>query len=126
MAQRAPRPCAWSGCPALVAGGRYCQTHASQVEQRRGTAHARGYTRRWTDHYRPWFLGRNPLCGDRLPGAPATTDSVCASTDRPRAATLVDHIVPHRGDQQLFWNPMNHQSLCDECHNKKRAREASR
>ena len=33
--------------------------------------------------------------------------------------TLVDHIVPHRGDQALFWDEQNWQPLCKSCHDKK-------
>lgn len=34
------------------------------------------------------------------------------------AATVVDHIVPHQGDQRLFWDEKNNfQSLCRTCHN---------
>jgi len=33
------------------------------------------------------------------------------------AATVVDHITPHRGNTQLFWDSSNWQSLCEECHN---------
>lgn len=34
-------------------------------------------------------------------------------------ATVVDHIVPHRGDQKLFWDESNWQPLCKPCHDKK-------
>ena len=34
-------------------------------------------------------------------------------------ATVVDHIVPHRGDQKLFWDQNNWQPLCKSCHDKK-------
>lgn len=33
------------------------------------------------------------------------------------AATVVDHIIPHQGDQRLFWDRNNLQSLCSTCHN---------
>lgn len=33
------------------------------------------------------------------------------------AATVVDHIVPHGGDQALFWDTGNWQSLCAPHHN---------
>lgn len=42
----------------------------------------------------------------------------CEANGFIRPATLVDHIVPHRGDKTLFRDPENWQSLCDECHNK--------
>ncbi len=39
------------------------------------------------------------------------------------AATVVDHIVPHKGDQQLFWDTRNWQSMSKPCHDKKTAKE---
>jgi hypothetical protein len=36
---------------------------------------------------------------------------------------VVDHIVPHGGDQTLFWDAANHQTLCEPCHNRKTATE---
>lgn len=32
-------------------------------------------------------------------------------------ATVVDHIIEHKGDPVLFWDPDNRQSLCERCHN---------
>ena len=29
-----------------------------------------------------------------------------------RPASVVDHITPHKGDQALFWDEANWQSLC--------------
>ena len=37
-------------------------------------------------------------------------------------ATVVDHIVPHRGDHELFWDQSNWQPLCDHCHNSHKQR----
>ncbi|MGM9590559.1 MAG: HNH endonuclease signature motif containing protein, partial [Faecousia sp.] len=34
-------------------------------------------------------------------------------------ATVVDHIIPHRGDRKLFWDESNWQPLCKDCHNRK-------
>lgn len=33
-------------------------------------------------------------------------------------ADTVDHIVPHRGDSRLFWDPKNLQSMNKDCHDK--------
>jgi 5-methylcytosine-specific restriction enzyme A len=33
------------------------------------------------------------------------------------AATVVDHVIPHRGDRRLFWDRANWQGLCEHCHN---------
>ena len=38
-------------------------------------------------------------------------------------ATLVDHIIPHKGDQALFWDWRNWQSLCTPCHNRVKQRK---
>jgi 5-methylcytosine-specific restriction endonuclease McrA len=32
------------------------------------------------------------------------------------ASTIVDHVVPHEGDQGLFWDTDNWQALCKPCH----------
>ena len=37
-------------------------------------------------------------------------------------ATVVDHIIPHRGDRKLFWDESNWQSLCERHHNEKTGR----
>lgn len=34
-------------------------------------------------------------------------------------AEVVDHIVPHRGDEKLFWDESNWQALCKRCHDSK-------
>lgn len=71
----------------------------------RASAHARGYDHRW-QKARLTFLARFPLC------------SMCQKLGRTVAATVVDHIVPHRGDQALFWNTTNWQPLCAPCHDR--------
>jgi 5-methylcytosine-specific restriction protein A len=38
-------------------------------------------------------------------------------------ASILDHVVPHRGDPVLFWSESNWQSLCATCHGIKTARE---
>ncbi|WP_330164070.1 HNH endonuclease [Paenibacillus campinasensis] len=39
------------------------------------------------------------------------------------ASTVVDHIIPHKGDPKLFWDKNNWQALCKKCHDTKTARE---
>ena len=34
-------------------------------------------------------------------------------------------LVPHRGDQKLFWDKSNWQALCKKCHDRKTGREDS-
>lgn len=37
------------------------------------------------------------------------------------AATVVDHIIPHRGNDEFFWSVDNWQSLCEHHHNSEKA-----
>nr|WP_258536290.1 HNH endonuclease signature motif containing protein [Comamonas kerstersii] len=48
---------------------------------------------------------------------------MCAAEGRVTVATVVDHIVPHRGDQSLFWRRSNWQSLCSTHHSKDKQRD---
>ena len=57
----------------------------------RGGADARGYDARWRKA-RALVLQRNPLCAE------------CGKAGRLTPATVVDHIIPHRGDKALFWD----------------------
>ncbi len=72
----------------------------------RKTAAERGYNHRW-QKARATYLGRNQLC------------AACMKEGRPTLATVVDHIVPHRGDVNLFWDTSNWQPLCKTCHDAK-------
>lgn len=63
----------------------------------------RGYGYKW-QKYRERYLASNPLC------------VMCLAGGTTRAASVVDHVTPHRGDHRLFWNPKNHQALCKQCH----------
>jgi len=67
-------------------------------------AHDRGYDRRWKRVARE-YLWRRPWCIG------------CLAIGVKRKAQLVDHIVPHRGDQTLFWQSANWQSACAWHHN---------
>jgi 5-methylcytosine-specific restriction protein A len=40
-------------------------------------------------------------------------------------ATAVDHIQPHRGDYELFWDSDNWQPLCATCHGRKTLAEVN-
>jgi 5-methylcytosine-specific restriction endonuclease McrA len=37
---------------------------------------------------------------------------MCAKQRVVTIAAVVDHIIPHKGDMRLFWNPNNWQPLC--------------
>lgn len=78
------------------------------------TSHQRGYTYRW-QQYREVWLRKHPLCGDRIHGS-CPTHSRCVQAGLATPGTDVDHITPHRGDEALFWDENNHQTLCGTCH----------
>ncbi|WP_312032689.1 HNH endonuclease [Sinorhizobium psoraleae] len=40
----------------------------------------------------------------------------CLEVEDVTAADTVDHITPHRGQLDLFFDPSNLQSLCKSCH----------
>ena len=40
----------------------------------------------------------------------------CAEAGHLTAATVADHIIPHRGSELLFYDAKNLQSLCKQCH----------
>jgi HNH endonuclease. len=104
------KPCKHAGCRAYAEKEGYCLKHYKErfsyyFQDKRISPSKLGYNRRW-DHARKEFLKLHPLCV--ICGCPATE---------------VDHIIPHRGNKQLFWNVNNWQSLCHTCHSKKTARE---
>jgi len=111
MPWSARRPCRKPGCAALaVRGGVYCEAHREMERDRvRGTAAERGYDKSWQRASKS-HLKRNPLYEQ------------CRREGKLTAATVVDHIRPHRGDKRLFWDASNWQSLCKTCHDRKTAR----
>ncbi len=92
--------------PTLGVKARYDEGRTD--DQRRGSARARGYTTKW-DKAAKAHLSDHPLCRYCELGA-------FGQAPRVTAATLVDHIVPHRGDQALFWSRRNWASACKACH----------
>lgn len=70
-------------------------------------------SRKWRA-IRERLLTRSPYC------------IYCLKRDgRVEAATVADHIIPHKGNKELFWDENNLQSLCKQCHDSDKAREES-
>lgn len=112
----APHPCA-GRCGELVPRGRArcdaCQAKAGASDRAvRGSARERGYDANW-EKRRALYLQKHPLCVECLKDPKMM----------PVPATVVDHIVPHKGDEQLFDDDANLQGLCERHHNAKTARE---
>ena len=108
MPQKPRRPCRYPGCPGFCEQGQvFWKDHMERSSDRlRGGADARGYDARWRKA-RALFLKRHPLC------------AFCQAEGKVVPATVVDHIIPHRGDQRLFWDQTNWEPLCKGCHDKK-------
>ncbi|MEJ8570759.1 HNH endonuclease signature motif containing protein [Microbaculum marinum] len=71
-------------------------------------AQALYHSKRWQSE-RAAFLHDHPLCIE------------CERGGVIRAATVVDHIDPHYGNETVFWNRSRWQSLCAPCHGRKTA-----
>lgn len=111
--QKAKRPCSHQACSGYATNQGYCDKHQDKIRKKdreRGTAHQRGYDARWSKE-RDEFLRQHPLCVE------------CRKKDYINPATVVDHIIPHKGDQTLFWDKTNWQPLCETHHNIKTATE---
>ena len=76
-------------------------------------------TRAWRHLYgrarwkrlREYQLAAHPLC------------AYCLRREIVTEADVVDHVVPHKGDEVLFFDPDNLQSLCKPCHDRDKAQE---
>ena len=104
--RRRPAPCLQPGCPTLTLRS-WCDEHRSPnvYEERRMSAHRRGYTARWAKVART-FLYRHPVCAH------------CGG-----AATEVDHVDGLGPHGPRGWDETNWQSLCKSCHSRKTTRE---
>lgn len=72
---------------------------AKEDRGRRGNSTKRGYNYKWNKAAKR-FRQDNPLCLG------------CQAVGRTTATAVVDHIVPHKGSDILFWDRNNWQPLC--------------
>lgn len=63
----------------------------------------RGYGGKWQRESKA-FLEANPLCVR------------CEGRGHAVLATVVNHRIPHKGDQKLFWDRANWEPVCKPCH----------
>ena len=114
MPYKTKHPCSKPGCPNLIPSGqKYCELHKPDPEPDTRPSRANGdwyNLARWK-RLRKQILAREPFCRE------------CMKEGRAVIATDVDHIVDHRGDPELFWDPNGLQPLCHSCHSKKTGRE---
>jgi 5-methylcytosine-specific restriction protein A len=79
----------------------------------KGSSAERGYGYKW-QKARAAYLSAHPLC------------VMCKAIQRVTAATVVDHIKPHEGNQDLFWDEANWQALCKPHHDTDKAEQEGR
>lgn len=103
MPTKPKKPCRHPGCPELI-NGTYCELHKKL--HTRASAHDRGYDGKWR-RLSKLYLQSHPLCIE------------CHRNGRLVEVTVVDHVVPHRGDPKLMWSQSNWRSLCKKCHDTK-------
>lgn len=121
MVRKVTRQCGWPRCGQLVIGGTYCPEHQAIIDKRREEAKTQRDADREKPKYYSWygtarwkrervaFLQKNPLC------------VTCLAAGHLVKATVVDHVVAHKGNSRLFWDQGNWQSLCKKCHDSKTA-----
>ena len=99
-------------CPC---GGRITGTTCDRCGPKKRTevrqnANERGYNYRWQQASQ-CYLEEHPLCAE------------CQWYGRVEPATCVDHKLPHKGNQELFWDSDNWQPACIKCNSRKAKRE---
>jgi len=107
MPDAANRECRQPGCPRYaVAHGFYCTEHleSARPDPRFNPSGARFRRMRHS------FLVRHPMC----------------NRCKAQAATVLDHVIPHRNIPSLYWSQSNWQALCIRCHGIKTAAEMGR
>ncbi len=108
------RPCPQPGCPQLQPcpqHKRHTRPAVSYAARRQAEPWRKVYaTARWAT-LRERVLAAQPLC------------RTCDAEGRVTLATVVDHVVPHRGNLALAYDPANLAPLCHRCHSRKTAYE---
>jgi len=96
------------------------ETYCTKCTKAKEKQHYKDRNKEWQHLYgskwqraRKSFLSKYPLCAE------------CLKNGVTKAANVVDHIIPHKGDAIAFWQVSNWQSLCYRCHNKKTAKEGA-
>lgn len=112
MNQAPLKPCA--KCKCALTRETYCpdcaEKKAKQYQEQRNKSWQHLYGSRW-QRERLAFLKLHPLCVK------------CEAHGTIEKAKVVDHVVPHKGRERLFWDTDNWQSLCKPCHDQKTAKE---
>ena len=108
---RPPKACTYPGCPYYCEPNTdYCTTHRKKTRANRRKHGGFPQSDKWRGSARflkerEVFLRHNPIC------------NICKIAP----ATVLDHVIAHKGNYDLFWDQTNWQGLCDDCHRGKHA-----
>jgi 5-methylcytosine-specific restriction enzyme A len=117
MSLRPKSICCYAGCQRTIDKPAYCEAHQRIMdakEKNRKNNHRSEFTKLYNWDWRKFrerYVKEHPLC------------IYCLKQDKLTPTQEVDHIVPHLGDKDLFWDEHNLQPLCKPCHSAKTARE---
>lgn len=107
MPKRAGRICAHPGCNEIIYEGGRCAKHREVFHDQ---------------PYRQWYLSERWQIIRRQQLLLFPWCAECWKHGLMIEATEVDHIIPHRGNETLFWGGAL-QSLCPSCHSEKTQQE---
>lgn len=113
MPTRSRRACSHPGCFRKAAPGRgQCLRCVRDEDEERHPHRALYSSRAWRNASEA-YRRENPLCAE------------CLRRGEVVAGECVDHIIPHDGDLDLFWDRDNWQTLCNDCHGVKTQAEVA-
>jgi len=105
MPAQAPHFCVIPGCSVLTTTAK-CPAHQVHAEHGR-----RNFDQRTWYRGKRWKALRQQILIDQA--------YQCARCHGVGLVMDVDHILPHRGSPDLFWDRRNMQALCKACHSRK-------
>ncbi|ATD62508.1 MAG: HNH endonuclease [Janthinobacterium svalbardensis] len=112
------------GSVPVLAAGSWRSSTASSTKRGYGYAWQKARVGYLRSHPFCVYCLRDPLYAAIRGMVPSTAILHCADVGLAvPMASVVDHIEPHRGDQALFWNKANWQSLCGTHHSADKQRE---
>lgn len=117
MPRKPLKMCSYPMCPRLTEQ-QYCYEHKQQTDKEYNANRDKSVTRLYKD--KRWRLLRRKV----LSSAPLCAE--CLKHNRLTPAVEVDHIVSHKGSEDLFFDEKNLQGLCKQCHSSKTAKEDDR
>lgn len=113
MPDRPPTACKTPGCSGTASDRGYCAQCATANPPAQPLVNNRKQWRFLYDRAR-W---RKPVVG--LRDTKLRRNPLCETPGCRNAAEVVDHKIDHRGNEVLFWDYNNLQSLCADCHDLK-------